>query len=318
MSRQTEGLPTIPPRCLPAHAPDRAPIARLPEGSTDCHCHVFDDASRYPLVQARSYTPAPSPPRDYLAMCEVMGISRTVQVNASVYGFDNRITLDLIAALGQDRARGVAGVAPDVSDAELHALHDGGMRGLRLSTHVQGYGGTQLIHTLGKRVSPLGWHVQVHVAHAQELSELEHSLLASPSPLVFDHLGCVMGKDGVAQAGFQALLRILARRDDCWVKVSSWYRRSARGQFEYDDMLAFVQALVDARPDRVLFGTNWPHPNLFKEEDVPADVDLINTCLRWVPDEGVRRAILVDNPAMLYGFPASDHFSNAVTEEANA
>jgi len=299
------------PTCLPPRAPGRSPRSKLPAGSTDCHCHVFDDTTRYPLVEPRSYTPAPSALTDYLAMCSTMGIGRTVQVNASVYGFDNRITLDAIAALGQSRARGVAGVAPDVDTSELHRLHEGGMRGLRLSTHVKGYGGTHLIDTLGQRIAPLGWHVQVHVAHALELAQLEPALVRSPSALVFDHLGCVLGSDGVSQPGFQALLRIMRQRDDCWVKVSSWYRRSSRAASRHDDIKPFVQALIDARPDRVLFGTNWPHPNLFGSETPPADVDLVDTFLDWVPDPATQHAILVDNPAALYGFPAADASGSA-------
>ena len=292
------------PTCLPPDRPVRAPSAVLPAGSTDCHCHVFDDPDRYPLVHPRTYTPAPAPLKDYMAMCKSVGLDRTVQVNASVYGFDNRITLDTIAALGQERARGVAGVAPEISNAELHALHDGGMRGLRLSTHVKGYGGTQLIHTLGARVAPLGWHVQVHVAHAAELAELERDLMRSPSALVFDHLGCVLGTEGVGQPGFQALLRILRQRDDCWVKVSSWYRRSSVAH-GHEDMRPFVEALLDARCDRMLFGTNWPHPNLFAPQAAPSDADLIDTFLNWVPDPAARQAILVDNPQLLYGFAST-------------
>ncbi|NDZ19032.1 GntR family transcriptional regulator [Variovorax sp. WS11] len=290
-----------PPLCL---APDPAPRAgrvALPPGATDCHCHVFEDAARYPLVPSRSYTPAHAPLAAYLRMCEAVGITRTVQVNASVYGTDNRITLDAIAALGQHRARGVAGLSPDVTAREIEALHEGGMRGVRLSTHVAGYGGTELIEAMARKLEPFGWHLQIHVAHGRELAELEARLLAVPAPLVFDHLGCVTGAEGVDSIGFQALLRVLARRDDCWVKLSSWYRRSADAEGWFD-IRPLAQALVQARPDRVLFGTNWPHPNLFAPQRLPREAALIDSFCDWVPDAARREAILVRNPERLYGF----------------
>src|SRR5690606_5262138 len=133
------------PLCLPPLAQASRPAWTLPPGSTDCHCHVYQDPDRYPLIDGRSYTPQTATLDDYLALCEQIGIERTVQVSASVYGTDNSLTLDVIAELGQHRARGVAGLPPDVSHAELERLHRGGMRGVRLSTHVKGYGGTSAI-----------------------------------------------------------------------------------------------------------------------------------------------------------------------------
>lgn len=290
------------PECVGPSADLRPPRCRLPANSTDCHCHVFDLSPRYPLTAQRSYTPAESSLQAYLRMCEAMGIARTVQVNASVYGFDNSLTLDIIKALGQHRARGVAGVPPDVANTELERLHVGGFRGARLSTHVKGYGGTELIGALARRFHPFGWHVQLHVDRIDELAALEPQLLATPVPLVFDHLGCARGDDRPDGPGFQALLRMLRLRDDCWVKISSWYRRSVVGAPGYGDMKPFVQALVDARPDRLVFGTNWPHPALFPPDAAPADGDLIDIFRDWVPDPAARTRILVDNPGRLYGF----------------
>lgn len=295
---------TAPPaRCQAPRAQVARPTWLLPPGATDCHCHVYDDPQRYPLVAERSYTPAPAPLEAYLAMCRQVGLTRTVQVSASVYGADNRLTLDTIAALGQDRARGVAGLHPEASPAELDALHAGGMRGVRVSTHVKGYGGTQAISHLAGRIRPIGWHLQVHVLHADEIADLEDELLRVPVPLVFDHMGCVRGAEGPGNRGFQAMLRLLRRRDDCWAKISSWYRRSDAGG-GHADMAPIVAALVDARPERLLFGTNWPHPALFAPQAVPDDGALIDAFCRWVPDAEVRRRILVDNPAALYGFPS--------------
>lgn len=292
--------------CLPPRDPGARPRVVLPPGATDCHCHVYDDPSRYPLVDARSYTPVRASLAQYLAMCQQVGISRTVQVSASVYGADNSLTLDTIAALGQERARGVAGLHHDVTRAELEALHAGGMRGVRVSTHVKGYGGTQAIAHFAERIRPLGWHVQVHVARADEIADLEAELLRLPVPVVFDHLGCVRGAEGPGNRGFQALLRLLRQREDCWAKISSWYRRSdadpAAGA-GYADMAPIVEAMVDTRPDRLVFGTNWPHPALHAPQTVPDDATLVDEFASWVPDAAARQAILVDNPARLYGFP---------------
>jgi 2-pyrone-4,6-dicarboxylate lactonase len=127
-------------------------------------------------------------------------------------------------------------------------------------------------------------------------------LMACPVPLVFDHLGCVRGNESVDASGFQAVLRVLRRRDDCWVKLSSWHGRSVSGAPSYSDMKPFAQALVDARPDRVVWGTNWPHPNHYPPHATPNDGELADVFCEWVPDESVREQVMVTNPARLYGF----------------
>jgi 2-pyrone-4,6-dicarboxylate lactonase len=285
--------------CPPPQAA-RKPRHAIPAGTTDCHCHVFEDPSRYPLAPGRSYTPPLCTVDDYVAMCHTLGIERTVQVNASVYGFDNSVTLDLIARLGQDKARGVAGVSPDATDAELARLHEGGMRGARLSTLVKGYGGTDAIEATAAKIKPFGWHLQLHVGQSAELAALEPRLMNLGVPVVFDHLGSTRGGEGVGAPGFQAMLRILKDREDAWVKISSWYRRSDRGMPDCADMKPLAQALVAARPDRCVWGSNWPHPAC--DAAMPNDGDLIDLFCEWVPDPAVRRGVLVTNPARLYGF----------------
>ena len=294
------------PVCVGPHPNPRKPACDLPPGSTDCHCHVFEDPKKYPLTEPRSYTPPYLPLARYLEMCKAVGLTRTVQVNASVYGFDNSLTLDLIAELGQDKARGVAGVRPDFSDKEMQRLHDGGFRGARLSTHVKGYGGTDVVDVIAAKIAPLGWHLQIHVGKNEEIADLEAKFMNLPCAIVFDHLGCVRGgRDAVDSRGFQALLRILKARDDCWVKVSSFYHRSHEGPPLYSDMKPFAHAVAAARPDRVVFGTNWPHPNQFPPTVNPNDGALIDVFCDWFPDANTRKRILVDNPAKLYGFPAA-------------
>ena len=289
-----------PPLCQGPDPRPRKPKFSIPAGATDCHCHLFEEPGKYPLAANRSYTPPLCPLSDYLKLMETLGLARTVQVNASAYGHDNSVTLDAIAALGQSRARGVAGLHPDATGREIKRLHAGGMRGVRLSTSVKGYGGPELLEIMGRKIQPFGWHVQLHVDDGRELAGLEQPLLRHPTPLVFDHLGRVRGADGVGSPGFQVLLRVLKRRDDCWVKISSWYRLSNSGPPDYADMKPLAAALVAARPDRVVWGSNWPHP--IWSGHMPNDGDLLDLFCEWVPDEDLRMQILVTNPARLYGF----------------
>src|SRR5690606_667737 len=146
-----------------------------------------------------------------------------------------------------------------------------GFRGVRLSTHMKGYGGTDAIQALAPVLRPFGWHMQIHLVRVDEIAALEEQFMAISAPLVFDHMGGVRGDEHPDCPGFQALLRLLQRRDDCWVKISSWYRRSNRSDGSFSDMQPFVQSLVETRPDRLLFGSNWPHPNLFNDDRVPDD-----------------------------------------------
>ena len=293
----------MPPVCLP-WLPAQRPRHSLPPGATDCHCHIFEDATRYPLIPERSYTPVPATRQDYLTMCIALGIERTVQVSASVYGADNALTLDFIAQLGQHRARGVAGLAADASESTIRKLHEGGMRGVRVSSFVRGYGGLGVLDALATKLQEVSWHVQLHFGAADEILEHEELLLRLPVPIVFDHMGGVRGKEGIGNPGFQAMLRLLKRRDDCWAKISSWHRRSDTGVPAYTDIQPLVQAMVDCRPDRLVFGSNWPNPSLFPPAQMPDDANLIDVFCDWVPDEDKRQSILVDNPAALYGFGA--------------
>ncbi len=278
----------------------RPPRHRLPEGVIDCHCHVFDEFDKYPLTAQRSYTPAQASLEQYLDMCAVLGIARTVQVNASTFGLDNRITLDIIARLGQSRARGIGAITLDTPTAELERLHLGGFRGVRLSTHVKGYGGLEAIEPLAKKILPFGWHIQLHVSQSAELANIETLLMQCPCPIVFDHLGGARGEEGPQAPGFQTLLRQLTQREDRWVKISSWYRRTADPAPQYRNMKPLAQALVASRADRCVWGSNWPHPVF--SAPIPNDGDLMDVFCDWVSDPLTRKKILVTNPEILYGF----------------
>ncbi|MBS0321055.1 MAG: amidohydrolase family protein [Proteobacteria bacterium] len=300
-SGQREG--PAPPRCLgPDPVPDR-PAHPLPQGATDCHCHLFDPDPRYPMSATRGYTPPWATLADYMRMCERVGLERAVFVTASVYGFDNALTLAAIAARGQHRARGVVGVPADVADAELAALHAGGIRGVRLSTARRSYGGPERLAEVAARIAPYGWHLQLHLARVAEVVELAPALRALAVPVVFDHMAGVRGGEGVMAAGFVALLALLRDCDHVWVKLSGWYRRSDLPGRAHRDMQPLVAALAGARLDRLVFGTNWPHTSLFDPAAMPNDGALVETLQRWLPDADSARRVFTTNAARLYGFP---------------
>ncbi|HEV7803691.1 MAG TPA: amidohydrolase family protein, partial [Burkholderiales bacterium] len=182
-------------------------------------------------------------------------------------------------------------------------LHAGGMRGVRLSTRVKGYGGMELLEATAARIRPFGWHVQLHLSDGSELAQLEDKLMAMEVPLVFDHFARISGPGATESAGFKSLCRLLTQRDDCWMKLSSYYNFSTAGAPDYADMRPIARALFELRGDRLVWGSNWPHPNRFPPKTPPNEGDLLDVLKGWAPDEAALRKILVDNPAALYGFP---------------
>ena len=286
----------------PCRGPDydtRAPKIAPPPLSCDTQAHVFGPASKFPYAAGRGYTPPDCPVESYMRMLDTLGIERAVIVHGSAHGSDNRVTLDGIAAMGE-RCRGVAVVEPDIADAELEALSRGGIRGIRLSTMLKNGIGTEHLEALADRIGGLGWHIVLHVDKVAEFTLLEPRLRRFKVDFLIDHLGRVRGGEGIADPGFQALLNLLTETDRCWVKLSSWYRLSDRGP-PYDDMRPIAEALIAARPDRVLWGSNWPHPILWQGV-MPNDGDLLDQFMVWAGDAATRRQILVDNRARLYGF----------------
>ncbi len=286
----------------PCRGPDyhtRAPKITPPPLSCDTQAHVFGPSSKFPYAAGRGYTPPDCPVESYIRMLDILGIERAVIVHGSAHGSDNRVTLDGIAAMGA-RCRGVAVIEPDISDAGLETLSRGGIRGLRLSTMLKGGIGTEHLETLANRVKDLAWHIVLHVDKVGEFAALEPRLRRLKVDFLIDHLGRVRGGEGIGDPGFQALLNLLTDTDRCWVKLSSWYRLSDRGP-PYDDMRPIAEALIAARPDRVLWGSNWPHPILW-EGVMPNDGDLLDQFMAWAGDAATCTQILVDNPARLYGF----------------
>ena len=285
--------------CPGPRAVTSRPFWRAPPGATDCHCHVFGPYDCYPLSPGRSYTPPEASVAQYLEMLGTIGLSRTVIVQPSVYGTDNAVTLDAVDAIGPHRARAVVVVDEGFGAAELAAMAARGARGARFNA-VSGNGAPlEQLERLVERIAPLGWHVQLYT-HASVLPELEPVLRRLPVPVVVDHMGSVKAAaGGVEHPGFRSLLRLL--ENGAWVKLCGY--RSSAGP-PYADVAAMARALLQAAPERCVWGTDWPHPSLHDPAEVPDDGALLDALGAWVPDEAARRAVLVDNPARLYGFAA--------------
>lgn len=285
--------------CLGPDPNPRRPQFAVPDNVCDTHCHVMGPFDRFPLSATRSYTPPEAPLAAYEAVKAALGIRRSVVVQPGPHGFDNRVTLDAVARLAPD-ARGIAVVEPDISFGELEAMNEAGIRGIRLSTLLKGDVGTAGLVQMAERIAPLGWHVLLHLRDADELIALAGEIRALPVVVVIDHMARVPGAAGPKSAAFKALLDLLEKTDNCWTKICSWYRLSALGP-PYDDMKALAKAVMRARPDRVIWGTNWPHPLLF-DTPAPNDGDLMTLMFDWAETDAMRRAVFVDNPARLYGF----------------
>ena len=268
-----------------------------PPGACDCHIHIFGPRERFPLAADLAYTPAAAPVEDYLAIRRRLGIERTVIVQPSVYGTDNTCTLEAIAHL-KPNARGIAVVDPAITDADLERLHEAGIRGLRFSLVTKNALRPQFLETMSRRIQPLGWHIQFRSTH-RDLPELESQLGCLPVDVCLDHMGNIPPEEPLTHPAWRALFRLLDR-GHCWVKLSAPYQLSRMPGPGYSDYAAQVAALVKAAPHRLVWGTNWPHPLVTTKPD---DAELLDSLGEWIQDESVRRAILVENPAALYGFP---------------
>ena len=284
---------------LPPDARLRAPKRPLPRGTVDCHAHIFDRFERYPLAGERKYSPPLCSREAWLALHASLGVARGVQVHGTPYGFDNSITLDFLAEC-RGRFAGVAAIHPDIPEAELRKLDAGGFRAARLMDQFPSGATTAMLEAIARRVAPLGWHIEINIAKCSDWVDLEPRLRRCPVPLVFDHLGRPRGGEGMDQAGFRVIRRLLAERDDCWTKISSFYRLSDSGPPHYADMRPFVLAVLADRPDRCVWGTNWPHPGLTKF--MPNDADLLDLLETWLPSDAVREPLFGTNAARLYRF----------------
>ena len=274
----------------------RRPALAVPPGACDCHIHVFGPRQRFPLAADLAYTPAEAPVEAYLTVRRRLGIERTVVIQPSAYGADNTCTLEAVAQL-LPNARGIAVVDPAIPDAGLEQLHNAGIRGLRFSLVVKNAMRPEHLEAMAQRIQPLGWHIQFRSTH-RDLPELESHLQRLPVDVCLDHLGGIPPEAPLGHPAWQALLRLLAR-GHCWVKLSAPYQLSRMSGPGYADYAPQVRALVKVAPQRLLWGTNWPHPLV---ETKPDDADLLDCLSEWIAEESLRRAVLVENPAALYGF----------------
>ena len=271
---------------------------RAPPGSCDTHFHVFEHSPRYPMSPARGYTPAKATNEDFRRMLRALGLQRAVLVHPTTYGTDNRLLLDVLR--DNPDYRGVAVVDLNVTDAQLEELDRAGVKGIRITAVSAGGVPLGQLDALCARIAPLKWHLQLF-ARAEKLLELAPRLPKLPVPVVLDHFGGLT----TAHAGSRELdtLRGLLGTGRIWLKLSAAYRVSLGGP-PYADVLPLARALIDKAPDRLLWGSDWPHPKLHGKPMLN-DGDLLGLLGTWAPEEPLRRRILADNPAALYGFPTA-------------
>jgi predicted TIM-barrel fold metal-dependent hydrolase len=284
----------------------------VPAGACDCHAHVFCDPARFPFASTRTYTPPPAAVEELRRLHEALHIDRVVIVHPSVYGTDNSCTLDAVRRLGS-RARAVGVIDESTPDAALKEMRAAGVRGIRVNLGTAGITdpavSRQRLELAVTRAAPLDWHVQVYT-QPSVIRAVDDYVRTVPVPIVFDHFGGAQTSDGITQPGFNTLAD-LVRSGRAYVKISAPYR-SSRQAPDYADVAPFAKALISANPDRVLWGTDWPHPDSGpvpgrKPTDTAPfypidDGRVLSQLAVWAPDASVRRKILVDNPARLYGF----------------
>jgi 2-pyrone-4,6-dicarboxylate lactonase len=288
------------PMCAAFDPRPRKPRFILPPLSCDCHVHICGPASVYRYSPDRIYTPPDASLADYLKVLSMLGLERAILVQPSVYGTDNTVLIEALANAGPG-LRGVAVVDHGISDKELERLNQVGIRGIRFNlvdvAEPKGIMPLEKMKHLGERIKPFQWHVELLV-HVDDLPDFDESFAHFPVDIVVGHMGYMRpGKDASAP-GFQALLRCL-RAGRCWVKLTAPYRISS-DDLPYGDVASIAQALVEAAPERMIWGSDWPHVMVKKQ--MPNDGVLCDLLADWIPDSDMRKRLLVDNPAKLYRF----------------
>jgi predicted TIM-barrel fold metal-dependent hydrolase len=285
---------------VPNSAGTQRPKLAAPANSADCHMHIYD-AARFPPTRPGSRMQSNASVDEYRLLQQRNRTSRVVIVTPAVYETDNRVTLDAIAQLGAN-ARGVAVVHPTVSDAELKALAAGGIRGIRFTQFDPATATTtiDMIEPLSRRAADLGWHVQIHM-RGDQIAAAEDLWQRLPSAMVFDHIGRLPQPAGTDYPAF-GIIRRLIDKGRTWVKVSGAYLDTKVGPPTYADVTKVAQAFVKAAPERMVWGSDWPHPT---EKEKPDDAVLFDLLADWAPDAASRHRILVTNPEELYGFAKS-------------
>jgi len=284
----------------------------VPAGACDCHTHIHADPEKFPFFSGRVYTPEPASPEEMTALHKALHIERVVIVTPSVYGTDNSATLFGIKARGPT-ARGVAVIDDKTPESDLDAMQKEGFRGIRLNLATGGINdpnvAKQRFQAAIDRMKARGWHIQLYTS-LPLISAIKDLVMTAPVPAVFDHFGGAQAALGVEQPGFSDLVE-LVKSGKAHVKISGAYRASKLAP-DYPDVVPLAKALIAANPDRIVWGTDWPHPDAVtppgrKVTDVTPllqidDGNLLNQLPVWTPDAAIRKKILVDNPARLYGF----------------
>jgi 2-pyrone-4,6-dicarboxylate lactonase len=298
------------PLCMAADAAPRAPGTALPSGASDCHAHICGPAAAYPYLAERIYTPPDATLEAYRHLLTVLGVDRAVLVQPSVYGTDNAAMLAALRAAGPG-FRGVAVVEPTITARKVKALHDAGVRGLRLNLVDRREGRNVVpvdpLRTLAQRIAPFGWHIEFLV-NLDEAPGFADAVAGLPVPIVLGHLGYPRAgaRDWTKTAGFAMLLNLLAG-GRCWVKLTGPYRISAALDLPYEDVDAVAARLAEAAPSRLVWGSDWPH--VMMKKPMPNDGPLCDLLARWIPDAATRRRVLVENPMALYGFGADERIA---------
>jgi predicted TIM-barrel fold metal-dependent hydrolase len=285
----------------------------VPAGACDCHVHVVGDVLRFPMAAGRPYTPPPASVDALLDLQHALHLDRVVIVQPSFYGTDNTAVVDAMRQLGARRARGVAVIDGDASAESLDGMRQAGIRGIRVNLETVGEIDPGLaarrLQTAIMQSQGRGWHIQLYT-RLSVIAALAGDFAAAPVPLVFDHFGGAPAALGAGQVGFDALLG-LVRSGKAYVKISGAYRASKSGP-DYADVAPLAKALIAANPDRIVWGSDWPHtdstrlPGRASTDVTPFipvdDGMLLNQLEHWAPDEALRHKILVDNPKRLYDF----------------
>lgn len=286
--------------CPPADPAPHAPKFAVPANACDTHAHIFGPADRYPWNPARGYTPPDALPAAYEHLHRTLGIARGVITQPSVYGTDNRATLDYVAA-NRSHMRAVVAVEASVTDRELQRMHDAGARGVRVNLADPGgnpFASFAELVRFADRLRPLGWHIELLI-HVHEMDDHIADIRRLPVDVSVGHFGYMPASLRVDHSNYRAFLDLVAD-GRCWVKLTGAYRITGLKQTPYRDVDAFAAALIARRSDRIVWGSDWPHP--ICPVPMPNDGDLLDQLATWAPDARVRAQILVDNPARLYGF----------------
>ena len=298
MNRSPEATFTTDAGWLRPHPSPHRPAFVPPAGAVDAHCHVFGPGAVFPYAPERKYTPSDAPKESLFALRDHLGFARNVIVQGTCHGADNRALVDALRA-SNGRARGVATVRRDVTDAQLQELHDAGVRGVRFNfvRRLVDVTPPEELLEIARRIEPLGWHVVVYF-EAPELPQLEPFFAKLPTTVVVDHMGRPDVRQSLDGPEFTRFVELMRRHPHIWSKVSGAERLSQEGPPHYSDFVPFARRIVEAFPDRVLWGTDWPHPNL--KTHMPDDGDLVDLIPRFAPTAELQRRLLVDNPLRLY------------------